>query len=249
MTILLILFLGLLIEYSNADGSIQYAIGLPDGSMWQQVNGLISFQWLVTICTICFLAEAVTMLFTKALHPVASQRATHPEELLSQVTRLMRQYKIGGDPTQTPTSRYIQERKSPTTREGETSVASSLPGASSISASFIVEQQERDLEEIKNMIELSASEPHDALSKVLPKHADRCEDLSAQSRCQALLECCAFQRQQWQEAENVCVRAQAMFARQKGELGAGHCLSRRDHWCEATMFADLGAIRGSAYST
>jgi len=79
------------------------------------------------------LAEAVTMLFTKALHPVASQRATHPEELLSQVTYLMRQYKIGVDPTQTPPSRYTQERKSPTTREVETPVASSLPGASSIS--------------------------------------------------------------------------------------------------------------------
>jgi amino acid transporter len=71
MTILLILFLGLLIEHSNADGRIHYAIGLPDGTMWQQVNGLVSFQWLVTICTICFL---LVYLLTNVAAPIYAIR-------------------------------------------------------------------------------------------------------------------------------------------------------------------------------
>jgi amino acid transporter len=71
MTMLLVLFLGLLIEHPNADGSIQYAIGLPDGSMWQQVNGLVSFQWLVTVCTICFL---LVYILTNVAAPIYAAR-------------------------------------------------------------------------------------------------------------------------------------------------------------------------------
>lgn len=55
LTVLIVFFLGLLIQHTNADGSISYGIGLADGVIWQQTSGLVSFQWLITICTICFL--------------------------------------------------------------------------------------------------------------------------------------------------------------------------------------------------
>ena len=44
-------------------------------------------------------------------------------------------------------------------------------------------------------------------------------------------------------AEPLVVRALAIFAQQKEELEAGQCLYHRDQWCEATILADLGAIR------
>jgi len=93
------------------------------------------------------------------------------------------------------------------------------------------------------MAEQHASEPHNALSKELPKQADRGEDLSARGRCLALLGCCAFQRQQWQEAEDSLVRALAIFVRQKRELEAGQSLAQRDQWCEVQTLLSLGAMR------
>jgi hypothetical protein len=79
------------------------------------------------------LAELVTTLFTKALHPVASLRATHPEEVLPLVTHLLQQYNTGIPPAQMPTSLSPRERKRPIIRGAEPSAASSSPGALSIS--------------------------------------------------------------------------------------------------------------------
>jgi uncharacterized protein HemY len=93
------------------------------------------------------------------------------------------------------------------------------------------------------MTELYASEPHNALSKVPPKQAERGEDLAVRGRCLALLGCCAFQRQQWQEAEDSLVRALAIFAQQKEALGAGQSLAQTDQWCEAQTLLSLGAMR------
>jgi hypothetical protein len=93
------------------------------------------------------------------------------------------------------------------------------------------------------MMQPQASEPDDVLSQVPLKQGEGRDDLCAQGRCLALLGCCAFQRQQWQEAEDSLVRALAIFARQKKELGAGQYLTQRDHWCEAQTLLSLGAMR------
>lgn len=79
------------------------------------------------------LAEQVTVLFTKALHPVASLRATHPDEFLPLVTRLLQQHETGVHAAQVPTSLSPRERKRPTIGEAETSAVSLTPGALSIS--------------------------------------------------------------------------------------------------------------------
>lgn len=89
------------------------------------------------------------------------------------------------------------------------------------------------------MAEQETSEHRDACSQELPQQGDQ----ATLGRCLALLGDCAFQRQQWQEAEGYFVRALAIFAQQKEELEAGQCLYHRDQWCEATILADLGAIR------
>jgi Tfp pilus assembly protein PilF len=102
--------------------------------------------------------------------------------------------------------------------------------------------QQSDQEEIKCMTEPRASKRDDPLSQVPPKQAVRGEDLCAQGRGLALLGCCAFQRQQWQEAEDSLVRALAIFAQQKEALGAGQSLAQRDQWCEAQTLLSLGAM-------
>jgi len=52
-TALILCFLGLIIKQDNADGSVRYALGFADGKIWQQASGIVSFQWLANIVTMC----------------------------------------------------------------------------------------------------------------------------------------------------------------------------------------------------
>ncbi|MGB8346961.1 MAG: APC family permease [Ktedonobacteraceae bacterium] len=52
---LLILFLGLVMQHTNPDGSVSYALGIANGTFWQQTSGIVSFGWLASIVTICII--------------------------------------------------------------------------------------------------------------------------------------------------------------------------------------------------
>jgi len=54
-TLLVILFLGLVIQHINKDGSVSYALGIANGTTWQQTSGVVSFGWLASIVTICII--------------------------------------------------------------------------------------------------------------------------------------------------------------------------------------------------
>jgi amino acid transporter len=54
-TLLVLVFLGLVIQHTNADGSISYALGIANGTTWQQTSGVISFGWLASIVTMCII--------------------------------------------------------------------------------------------------------------------------------------------------------------------------------------------------
>ncbi len=58
-SLLLIGFLGLIMQHTNPDGSSSYALGFADGRYWQQTNGTVSFGWLASIVTICILVVYV----------------------------------------------------------------------------------------------------------------------------------------------------------------------------------------------
>ena len=54
-SLVIIGFLGLILEHTNADGSVNYALGISTGGYWQQVNGVVSFGWLASVVTMCIL--------------------------------------------------------------------------------------------------------------------------------------------------------------------------------------------------
>lgn len=54
-TFLVILLLGLVIQQTNADGSMSYALGFANGTTWQQTGGIVSFGWLASVVTICII--------------------------------------------------------------------------------------------------------------------------------------------------------------------------------------------------
>jgi amino acid transporter len=54
-SLLVILFLALIIQRSNADGSVSYALGIADGKSYQQTNGIASYGWLAIIGTMNFI--------------------------------------------------------------------------------------------------------------------------------------------------------------------------------------------------
>lgn len=54
-TLLVILLLGFVKQHLNRDGSISYALGIANGTTWQQTSGVVSFGWLAGIVTICIL--------------------------------------------------------------------------------------------------------------------------------------------------------------------------------------------------
>jgi len=70
-SLLLIGFLGLIIQHTNPDGSSSYALGFADGRYWQQTNGTVSFGWLASIVTMCIL---VVYVLTNVAAPCFARR-------------------------------------------------------------------------------------------------------------------------------------------------------------------------------
>jgi len=70
-TFLVILLLGLVIQRTNADGSVVYAIGVANGTTWQQTSGIVSFGWLASIVTICII---LVYILTNIAAPFFAQR-------------------------------------------------------------------------------------------------------------------------------------------------------------------------------
>ncbi len=54
-SIVIIGFLGLVLQHTNKDGSSIYALGFADGSYWQQTSGTVSFGWLASVVTMCII--------------------------------------------------------------------------------------------------------------------------------------------------------------------------------------------------
>lgn len=54
-SIIVVLFLALVIQHTNSDGSTSYALGFADGKNYQQTNGIFSYGWLAIIGTINFI--------------------------------------------------------------------------------------------------------------------------------------------------------------------------------------------------
>lgn len=70
-TLLVILLLGLVMQHTNADGSVIYALGIANGTMWQQTSGIVSFGWLASIVTICII---LVYILTNIAAPVFARR-------------------------------------------------------------------------------------------------------------------------------------------------------------------------------
>ncbi|GHP00579.1 amino acid permease [Reticulibacter mediterranei] len=60
-----------LMQHTNPDGSIVYALGLPDGTQWTQTNGIVIFQWLSTIVSISIV---IVYIFTNIAMPYEAWR-------------------------------------------------------------------------------------------------------------------------------------------------------------------------------
>ena len=54
-SLLVVLFLALIIQHTNKDGSVVYTFGIADGQHYQQTNGIFSYSWLAIIGTINFM--------------------------------------------------------------------------------------------------------------------------------------------------------------------------------------------------
>jgi len=70
-TFLVILFLGLVRQHPNPDGSVSYALGIANGATWQQTSGIVSFGWLASIVTICII---LVYILTNIAAPFFAQR-------------------------------------------------------------------------------------------------------------------------------------------------------------------------------
>lgn len=70
-TILVLCFLGLVMQQTQKDGSIIYALGFADGTHWHQTNGISSYGWLAIIGTICFI---IVYILTNISAPVLARR-------------------------------------------------------------------------------------------------------------------------------------------------------------------------------
>src|SRR5579875_1001031 len=53
-TVLLIIFFAFVIQKANADGTYSYALGIADGKVWVQTDGIYPYTWLAIIGTIAF---------------------------------------------------------------------------------------------------------------------------------------------------------------------------------------------------
>jgi amino acid transporter len=68
-----ILFLGLVVQHTNKDGSVIYALGFANGTTWQQTSGVVSFGWLASIVTMCIIVvyiitNAAATFFARSNH-------------------------------------------------------------------------------------------------------------------------------------------------------------------------------------
>jgi amino acid transporter len=55
LSLLVILLLSLVIEHTNKDGSVIYALGFAQAPGWQQAGGITAFGWLASIVTMCII--------------------------------------------------------------------------------------------------------------------------------------------------------------------------------------------------
>lgn len=70
-SLLVILFLALIIQHPNPDGSLSYALGIADGKTYQQTNGIASYGWLAIIGTLNFI---VVYILVNIAAPVSAFR-------------------------------------------------------------------------------------------------------------------------------------------------------------------------------
>ncbi len=80
-TLLVILLLGLVMQHTNGDGSVVYALGIAHGKQWQQTSGIVSFGWLASIVTMCII---LVYLLTNLAAPFFA-RSRHELRLFSHV--------------------------------------------------------------------------------------------------------------------------------------------------------------------
>ncbi|GHO59218.1 amino acid permease [Ktedonobacter robiniae] len=67
---IVILLLGLVLQQSHPDGSITFALGFPHDT-WTQTSGIVSFQWLASVVTMCIL---LVYLMTNVASPLFARR-------------------------------------------------------------------------------------------------------------------------------------------------------------------------------
>lgn len=70
-TLLVIIFLAFVIQKSNPDGSVSYALGIADGKVYTQTNGISSYQWLAIIGTIALI---IVYIMTNIAAPIFALR-------------------------------------------------------------------------------------------------------------------------------------------------------------------------------
>lgn len=70
-TVVVIVFLAFVIQKTNADNTTSYALGIPDGKIYTQTNGIGSYQWLAIIGTISLL---VVYIMTNIASPLFARR-------------------------------------------------------------------------------------------------------------------------------------------------------------------------------
>ncbi len=70
-TLVVIGLLGLVIQHLNPDGSTSYALGIANGTTWQQSGGIVAFGWLASIVTLCLL---LVYLLTNLAAPIFAHR-------------------------------------------------------------------------------------------------------------------------------------------------------------------------------
>lgn len=70
-TLFVLLFLAVVMQHTNSDGSVVYALGFADGTYWQQTSGIVSFGWLASIVTMCII---LVYLLTNLAAPFFARR-------------------------------------------------------------------------------------------------------------------------------------------------------------------------------
>jgi amino acid transporter len=73
-TAIVVLFLGLVIQKANPDGSISYALGFADGKVYTQTGGIGSYAWLAIIGTIALLVVYIMTNIAAPMYALRSDR-------------------------------------------------------------------------------------------------------------------------------------------------------------------------------